>query len=93
MAKPRDIGNHREINCPVCKLSVCKLDGSREGFTFQGLEVEAYRAEDGTLVVAVDGPGDDDCDELGTPSIRIWLNDALIYRKGEVGDDLSVEPD
>jgi hypothetical protein len=55
-----------------------------------GLEVELHRADDGTLVVALTGPGDEkDLRGHGEPDIRIWLNEALIYAHGEVGDDLS----
>jgi hypothetical protein len=54
-----------------------------------GLEVEVYRADDGTLVVGINGPGDDDLNANESPDIRIWLNEALIYAHGEVGDDVS----
>jgi hypothetical protein len=55
----------------------------------EGLEVELHRSDDGTLVASIAGPGDDDCKGKGEPDIRIWLNEALIYAHGEVGDDLS----
>ena len=54
----------------------------------EGLEVDICRGEDGKLVVTISGPGDDDCTELGSPDIRVWVNDALIYSEGETGDDL-----
>lgn len=55
-----------------------------------GLQVDVYRGEDGKLVVDITGPGDDeDLMPDTSPDIRIWLNDALIYKDGEVGDDLS----
>jgi hypothetical protein len=54
-----------------------------------GLGVDIYRGEDGKLVVSITGPGDKDLKGLGTPDIRIWLNEALIYEGGRVGDDLS----
>lgn len=53
------------------------------------LTVRICRAQDGKLVVEIEGPGDDDCIGYGVPDIRIWLNEALIYRHGETGDDLS----
>ena len=58
-----------------------------------GLEVDICRGADGTLVVTINGPmGDDDTTELGSPDIRVWLNDALIYAHGETGDDLQWTP-
>jgi hypothetical protein len=54
-----------------------------------GLEAEITRSElNGKLVVSIMGPGDEDCNKLGSPDIRVWLNDALIYSDGETGDDL-----
>jgi len=63
-----------------------KINPSSE---LDGLEVDICRGEDGKLVVSITGPGDGDLIDLGSPDIRIWLNDALIYEAGEVGDDLS----
>jgi len=57
-----------------------------------GLEVEITRGVDGALVVSISGPGDDDTTALGSPDIRVWLNDALIYAHGETGDDLQWTP-
>lgn len=57
-----------------------------------GLEVEITRGVDGALVVTISGPGDDDTTALGSPDIRVWLNDALIYAHGETGDDLQWTP-
>lgn len=57
-----------------------------------GIEVEVVRSqEDGKLVVRIDGPEEDkDLNAKdGSPDIRVWLNEALIYNSGEVGDDLS----
>ena len=59
----------------------------------EGLEVDICRADDGTLVVTINGPGDNDCTALGSPDIRVWLNDALIYAHGETGDDLAFTPE
>lgn len=56
---------------------------------FDGLEVNVYRGEDGKLVVDLLGPEDDDCLDDGQPDIRVWMNEALIYRSGETGDDLA----
>ena len=56
---------------------------------FDGLEVCVYRGEDGKLVVDLLGPGEDDTTESEEPDIRVWMNEALIYNSGEVGDDLS----
>jgi len=54
-----------------------------------GLEAEITRSElNGKLVVSIMGPGDEDTNALGSPDIRVWLNDALIYSDGETGDDL-----
>lgn len=54
------------------------------------LEVTIYRGKDDKLVVEISGPGDehDQCDN-GAPDIRVWMNEALIYASGTVGDDLS----
>lgn len=54
-----------------------------------GLQVDVYRGADGSLVVDVQGPKDEDLNEKQEPDIRIWLNEALIYAHGETGDDLS----
>lgn len=61
----------------------------RKVVELDGLEVEVYRGEDGKLVVALTGPGDEDLTDEESPDIRIWLNEALIYAHGDVGDDLS----
>lgn len=45
----------------------------------EGLEVFVYRGKDGSLVVEIVGPEDDDCDVNSSPAIRIWLNEAKIY--------------
>lgn len=59
---------------------------------FEGLEIEVYRSErDGKIVVGLDGPSERDETEDGEPDIRIWVNEALIYNSGEVGDDLKDE--
>ena len=60
-----------------------------EGLIFEGLEVNVYRGGDGTIVVDLLGPGDEDTTEKGEPDIRVWMNEALIYAHGRVGDDLS----
>lgn len=83
------MADHREIDCPACDGPLCVLDGTRESVIFEGLEVEIYRADDGTLVVSLTGPGDDDLTAKEEPDLRIWLNEALIYAHGTVGDDLS----
>ena len=62
---------------------------SLKGEEVDGMEVALRRGSDGRLIVEIDGPGDSDTNELGAPDIRIWLNDALIYRHGETGDNLS----
>ena len=62
---------------------------SRKVVEVDGLEVEVYRGEDGKLVVSVTGPGDEDLNDQGSPDIRVWINEALIYEDGVVGDDLS----
>lgn len=54
-----------------------------------GLTVDVYRSSDGTLVVAISGPDEADTLGKGEPDIRIWLNAALIYAHGAVGDDLT----
>jgi len=53
------------------------------------MTIRAYRGTDRRLVVDIEGP-EDESDNLsnGSPDIRIWLNEALIYANGEVGDDL-----
>lgn len=60
-----------------------------QSLVFGDLEVNVYRGEDGTIVVDLLGPGDDDVTEAGEPDIRVWMNEALIYAHGRVGDDLS----
>lgn len=68
-------------NDPNATSSVARLDD---------LEATIMRAEDGKLVVEIDGPSDGA--RLlpdGSPDIRVWLNDALIYRDGQTGDDLN----
>lgn len=56
----------------------------------EGLEVEIRRSEvDGRLIVSITGPDEKDATDKSEPDIRIWLNEALIYKHGEVGDDLS----
>jgi hypothetical protein len=62
---------------------------NRKVVEVDGLEVEVYRADDGTLVVGINGPGDEDLTTEESPDIRIWLNEALIYAHGETGEDLS----
>jgi hypothetical protein len=62
---------------------------NRKVIDLDGLEVELYRADDGTLVIGIDGPGDDDLTTDESPDIRVWMNEALIYAHGETGDDLS----
>jgi hypothetical protein len=61
-----------------------------ESLKHEGLEVNVYRGEDGTIVVDLLGP-DDDADNTVAegPDIRVWMNEALIYAHGKVGDDLS----
>jgi hypothetical protein len=56
-----------------------------------GLQVDVYRSEeDGRLVVDITGPAEEaDLTDLGEPKVRIWVNEALIYDDGKVGDDLS----
>lgn len=45
-----------------------------------GLEVAIYRSEeDGSLVVDITGPGDDDLNDDLSPILRVWLNEACIY--------------
>ena len=52
------------------------------------LIVRIYRGEeDGKLVVEIEGPGDGDTTKLGSPDIRVWLNEVIIY---EVEDDPEV---
>lgn len=47
---------------------------------FEGLEVSVYRSEkDGSLVVDISGPGDEDCGEGGIPRLRVWLNEGRLY--------------
>lgn len=54
-----------------------------------GLEVQIWRGVDGRLVVQIDGDDVRDENKNDAPSIRVWLNDALIYDEGETGEDLS----
>lgn len=83
------MADHKEIDCPVCEGPLCKLDGTRESVIFEGLEVGVYRGEDGKLIIEITGPDDADLTDKEEPDIRIWLNEALIYAHGTVGDDLS----
>lgn len=49
-----------------------------------GLQVTVYRShDDNKLVVDIEGPRDPDTLDTDEPAIRIWLNEALIYREGE----------
>lgn len=51
-----------------------------------GLTVRVYRGEeDNKLVVEITGPGDEDLIGLGTPDMRVWLNEDLIHDPGEYG--------
>ncbi len=66
------------------------MKSSNKALAFEGLEINVYRSDrDNKLVVEITGPGQGGCTEGDEPDIRIWLNEALIYRSGEVGDDLS----
>ena len=80
MADGGECANCGHVFYEAVKSQVIELDG---------LSVELYRADDGTLVVGIDGPGDDDLTDEESPDIRVWMNEALIYAHGEVGDDLS----
>lgn len=69
------------VSDPSATSSVARLDS---------LEATIMRAEDGKLVVEIDGPSDDArLRPDGSPDIRVWLNDALIYRDGQTGDNLN----
>lgn len=55
-----------------------------------GLEVHVHRSDDdGVLVVQIDGPSDVDVRSDGTPRLRVWINEALIFDCGETGADLT----
>lgn len=66
---------------PSATSAVARLDG---------LEVSIMRDSQGKSIVEIEGP-DDDTRLLpnGSPDIRVWLNEALIYRDGKTGDDLN----
>ena len=65
----------------------------KQTVSIDGIEVDLYRGTDGKIVVDIIGPDDEkDANDLGEPDIRIWVNEALIYSGGEVGDDLSHTP-
>lgn len=65
----------------------------RDSASLDGLEVDVYRGVDGKLVVDIIGPGDEkDMLEDTSPDIRVWMNEALIYSDGEVGDNLPWSP-
>jgi hypothetical protein len=60
---------------------------ARREVSYEGLTVGISRSRaDDKLVVEIEGPEND---TAPSPQIRIWLNEALIYRNGKVGDDLS----
>lgn len=55
---------------------------------WKGLLVFLYRGDDEKAVVDIVGPeGEDTAD--GSSDMRVWMNDALIYSEGKVGDDLA----
>lgn len=73
-----------------------RYPGESRKVRFEGLVVTLVRGEDGKIVVYLDGPGDRDLvpdgePQGGAPDIRIWLNEALLYRSGEIGEDLNAE--
>lgn len=88
------VDNGRDL-CRTCAIELIEQWASEQEdhnyFEFNGLEVLAVRsAEDGKLSVEIMGPEDPkDNTKADEPDIRIWLNEALIYWSGEVGDDLS----
>lgn len=65
----------------------------RDSASLDGLGVDVYRGVDGKLVVDIIGPGDEkDMLPDTSPDIRVWINEALIYSNGEVGDNLPWSP-
>ena len=66
---------------------------------YDGFDIEVTRGADGRVVVRIENTrledeGDiDDSDENGVPMCRVWINEALIYSNGEVGDDLPLPAD
>lgn len=72
----------RTVNTTFEETRVAELDT---------LKVSVCRSpDDGVLLVEIIGPtGEADMNDNGSPRMRIWVNEALIYSEdGEVGDDL-----
>ena len=64
---------------------------SKKELCFGDIEVTVTKGIDGKVVVYVDTPELQDLTELGSPDIRVWINDSLIYADGETGDDLEID--
>ena len=48
--------------------------------TLEGLSVSVGRSPlDGTFVIEIDGPGDEDCDDNGAPRMRLYINEENTY--------------
>ena len=89
--------------CAECIKEVLETEGAEivgpvietKTIEYDGFEIEVTRGKDGRVIISVDstdfgnvGANTCDSDDDGVPQCRVWINDALIYSNGEVGDDL-----
>lgn len=91
----KHVGQHRlgtvELVIEPVTLGLCADPSATSAVArLDGLEVSIIRDSQGKSIVEIEGP-DDNARLLpnGSPDIRIWLNEALIYRDGETGPDLN----
>ena len=57
------------------------------------IQVTVTMGADGKAVVFIDTPDLERIADNGSPDFRIWINDALVFSEGIVGDDLELPED